>query len=125
MKIYRHKGNNRIIGAKFEDLASTQVTMTATGNLAEDGVTIDFTYNCIVIGVIVVVTVADGVVFEPYTTNDNTEERIFGWMDDGERRVYYMAVLHYVCGSAEAVADNGTDAGIRTSTIRCSDGRAY
>ena len=45
MKIYRHKGNNRIVGAKFEDLASTQVTMTATGNLAEDGVTIDFAYR--------------------------------------------------------------------------------
>ena len=45
MKIYRHKGNNRIIGGKFEDLASTQVTMTATGNLAEDGVTIDFAYR--------------------------------------------------------------------------------
>ena len=45
MKVYRHKEDNRIVGAKFEDLASTQVTMTATGNLAEDGVTIDFAYR--------------------------------------------------------------------------------
>lgn len=45
MKIYRHKEDNRIVGGKFEDLASTQVTMTATGNLAEDGVTIDFAYR--------------------------------------------------------------------------------
>ena len=45
MKVYRHKEDNRIVGAKFEDLASTQVTMTATGDLAKDGVTIDFAYR--------------------------------------------------------------------------------
>ncbi len=45
MKIYRHKESNRIVGAKFEDLASTQVTMTAMGDLTEDGVTIDFAYR--------------------------------------------------------------------------------